>query len=398
MIYTVVYYHVFCSDGIAAAMAYLHSLSNKYTIKFGGHLLRNKDLSSTPLNATIVCTGSFYYKLFDKDNNYIDTVYFIGKQPKDKLRLDIKNLQYNHGDIDSNNTLFLPINFLHRKVLFLDVVSSQEDIELLLKTVDIYGQVFILDHHKPSYKLCTTLKGIYSNFSCYHSYEYAQGNKLKEKAASEMAWEYFCFNNISPNNNLPWMYRAIADRDLGRFDRVDSGEICASLWYRELFKFDLNKDLYDLWNKYFSSSSITKQEVINEGKLLIKKENDDITSIMNTAVVCNMNLPSGKIYKVYLVECPHSLISKVGQNLSNKGKDFGIAFTVGFRYDLKTNQWWLSTRSVDETLDLNTVVKEFGIENGGHPQAAGLSLEGIETLNKVFTIRNKEEISSLPIV
>jgi len=198
-----------------------------------------------------------------------------------------------------------------------------------------------------------------------------------DRCGTELTWdEYAKSRNIKfIGTSYPWFINVIADRDLWRWSHDFSKELGKFLFVNS--KYDNFDDLME-WN----------QEQINhairEGKKLLETDKKTIDWMVNSAIPATLSIP-GFTYKVMITSGNGMFFSEVGDILSKK-EDCDIA--AMWKYDLKTDEWWISLRSSDkgdgELVNVGKIAKHFN--GGGHAKASGFTIKGGNGIRSVFNI------------
>jgi nanoRNase/pAp phosphatase (c-di-AMP/oligoRNAs hydrolase) len=325
-IFNIVIYHKGCPDGSAGAWIY--------------NLIIEKFICDK------VCkTGALKN---DESAEFIPMV--AGKYPKELLNVPDKN------------------------VLMIDVCPSRNEIETISKTAK---KLVILDHHESNEREVEGL--MLPNVEIIFD---------MKRSGCQIAWDYFkdylvkhfnsftlCLESLPAikserpellEKNRPWFIDAIGDRDLWKFEYPNSDEICSYLF---TYGYYYN---WDKMNRLLDFTSEMKNDVIKKGKTLLFAESQRVEYAVKQAVDVKITILD-KEYNVKLSGCEHSIASKVGNELS---KIDGYDFAALWRYNLESDEFWISCRASKDDINLSILTKEFG--GGGHSKAAG------------FTIKNKE--------
>jgi hypothetical protein len=350
----VVLYHAKCPDGIGASYIFYRVFSLTRKLRFSG-LQQNKKFDMFSYNGEEV------------------SVQFIGINPSQR-------------GIFSPDSGLTDETFRGKDVFFLDVMANEEDIKHILS---LSRQIMVLDHHgddnketpNSNFLVCQRLSGEYENFQGIHSFSLSHGDKDKEKCGMELASECFC--DARGGFQWAWLTNAIADRDKWTWKYAGSKELGEYLYTIGLFDIREGTHPFEAWDKIVLSSTPEIMMYIDYGKLLLQRKNKDIQMAVKSADKCILTTPSGKTYRIYFSNCDHNITSDVGNILATKGKEEGIDFAVCYRYNFKSNEWWLSLRSVGE-FNTRLVAQEFGGE--GHKNASGCSIQGIDELTRYFSL------------
>jgi hypothetical protein len=101
------------------------------------------------------------------------------------------------------------------------------------------------------------------------------------------------------------------------------------------------------------------------------------------AIYCTFQF-NERVFNVWLYSGPEDLRSDIGNALMQINFKDGLRpdFAVNWRYDVVTNEFWLSIRGEEWSPDLSVICKEY---NGrGHPKASRCSLPASIPLRTIF--------------
>jgi hypothetical protein len=363
-----IFYHKNCPDGIGSAFVYYHSKIKSSTIVvFTGF----EDNSQFDI---------FSYTGISKDFQ------FIGINPSQQGLFQLGVERSRLGNFDEET-------FRDSNVVFLDVLANEPEMKRIL---NLARKVLVLDHHgddnketpNSNYLICQRLGEEYKNFESVHSFTFSRGDKQKEKCGMELANDYF----NEGKSEFQWLINVISDRDKWTWKHPNSKELGEYLYVIGLFDVRETNGFeellprnhpFEIWDKIISNACCVS-DCLSYGRLLIRRKNIDIQLAVKYADKCILKTPSGVIYHVYFSCCDHNIASDVGNILATKGKEEGIDFAVCYRYNFRSNEWWLSLRSVGE-FNTRLVAQEFGGE--GHKNASGCTIKGSDGLHKYFVIQ-----------
>jgi len=239
-----------------------------------------------------------------------------------------------------------PPNVEGRNVIIVDFSFKRDAI---LKMKEEAKSLLILDHHKTAEKELENLD--YAIFDM-------------ERSGAGLAWDYYFGDNAmhaGPGNNRPILVNYIEDRDLWRFKLTNSKEINA--WIQS-WDIDLHT-----WIKEVSRvDDFAFQDIVNEGKTLLRQQDKLVKSICYNAELKNINQPDGHINSGPYVQTS-ILMSEVCDQMLKISPTSQFAWYSFKRKDGKY-QYGLRSRS---NFDVSIIAKQFG--GGGHKQAAGFELD-----------------------
>lgn len=231
-----------------------------------------------------------------------------------------------------------------RRVMMID--CCYDKVEKIRKLLDLASSVYILDHHQGNKdKLYKILGNKADEISFFDT----------NKSGIRLAWEFF-----NENYSAPAIVHHVEDRDLHRFQYINTKSFCA---YLDFLGFD-----YNGWCKLFSCYLGDQLTLAfsEKGEDLLKyfeKLAEDITKL--SFWVTLPEYYGG--HKVLFVNIGKPFNSEVPHLLLKRNSD--VPFVVAFSYEeingeLKVR---LSFRSL--TFDVINIAQKFG--GNGHPQAAG---------------------------
>jgi nanoRNase/pAp phosphatase (c-di-AMP/oligoRNAs hydrolase) len=233
-------------------------------------------------------------------------------------------------------------------VVFVDFCYTLDEMKDI---VSRSKKVLVLDHHKSSEEILQLKNNINVNLDMTRS-------------ACQMVWDYL---SVVPYR--PYYIDDIADRDLYKWTIPGSREVNSAMHFSSIFM-NVRKFME------FMEAPMERPELYNIGKILEQDRDRRIKNVSKNAIRCQM----GK-YTIMALFCDYDILSDVGSCVSENNKD--IDFVVIYRYAIEKNEWYLSLRRrKDSALDLSVVAREFDVEGGGHPAAAGITLR--EHINNVI--------------
>jgi oligoribonuclease NrnB/cAMP/cGMP phosphodiesterase (DHH superfamily) len=274
-----------------------------------------------------------------------------------------------------------------RTLIFVDFTYRVDVMRELLQHAE---RIVVLDHHKTALDLVDLVKE-YNN----HKFQLVLD---MEHSGAQIAWDYVRGTYDSSmhmkfsetfTTNRPWFIDDIADRDTWKWQVPDSKFTTKAM---NALQFYTSLEAFD------KLTEESRAHIIDVGKILDKVESDTINQICKNAVKCYCTSPldATKTWKVMLIQTTHNLASEVGAALCEKNQD--VDFAVMYRYDILSDEWWLSCRASKESkTDLTEVAKYFS-KGGGHAKAAGLTLYNAkgQFLRSVFApMPHDEDLTSV---
>ena len=252
--------------------------------------------------------------------------------------------------IAGKNPMIIPVDCIGKKIIFTDICPSTEYLEELCKYAE---KVTILDHHVTAYQKIEGWKTKPDNlFTIF----------VNNQSGCMITWDYFY-----PGEEMPFFIQYIGDRDLWKWELPYSKEINEVLFVDNYITFE---GLTKLDNpiKYSSLISLIKrgEELLTEKKILIQRG-------IESAKECKFVMEE-KTYGIWLYTGLDDLRSDIGSELTKKTLKNGCLpdFCVHWRYNISTNEFWLSMRSTDELTDVSKICQKYG--GGGHRNASGCTL------------------------
>jgi uncharacterized protein len=244
-----------------------------------------------------------------------------------------------------------PVDYTGKSVAIVDFSFSRD---YLLEIAEKSFRTVLLDHHKSAERDLTNLSlpNLEIIFDMFRS-------------GAQISWDYM---NPSLTKNRPWFVEMVADRDLWKWELP---------WSKSVGKATLEMGYHSSVEKVeeLIRSNKCHDEFIKFGQCLLDKEEKDIQSYVDKAILCQMKTPLGT-YKVAVSSPPYFLRSDVANRIVNKCP---VDFAVMYTYNFPTDEWWMSCRACDESkIDLSEIMKSLP-NGGGHPKAAGFTIYGPES-------------------
>jgi oligoribonuclease NrnB/cAMP/cGMP phosphodiesterase (DHH superfamily) len=211
--------------------------------------------------------------------------------------------------------------------------------------VNLVPDIKILDHHVSSYNSILPL--LESNPELRKNYIY----NVNESGAT-LAW--FAFYTTEP----PEFIRYIKDRDLWKFEMINSRDINDGLYY--LLGFNL-----DDWDKFSVNLSGISHAL--ELELLKKHRDQRIKILMTKGSTVKWELTELQNENTVFAVNSTEHISDLGENIYMNG------FTVAaiWAYDGSNKRYHISLRS--NSVDVSKIAEKYG--GGGHKFSSGFSCE-----------------------
>jgi len=166
-----------------------------------------------------------------------------------------------------------------------------------------------------------------------------------DKSGCRLAWEY-CFGD----EPMPDWFAAVEDRDLWRFSRSGTREICIAI--RSLPR------SFDLWDTF------TAEHLAHDGMAIRRYVDMIVSNICDTAFEEEIDG-----HTVPVASCSYDFVSETAHELLNRNPSAPFAACIVRSYDGVS----YSLRSMDDRMDVSEIAKKNG--GGGHRNAAGFRLE-----------------------
>ncbi len=252
-----------------------------------------------------------------------------------------------------------------KKIIFVDICPS---VDYLNSIAQIANKIVILDHHISAYRNIESIENRPENvFTVFDM----------NKAGCMITWEYF-----NRQLTVPWFISYIQDRDLWKWELPNSKNINTALFEEKHITFN---GLTHLYEKYICTEQINYvMEQMNErGAQINQFRNQLIEKETKKAIHCTFQF-NDKSFNIWLYSGPEDLRSDIGNSLMQINFKDGLRpdFAVNWRYDVVTNEFWLSMRGEEWSPDLSVICKEYN--GGGHPKASGCSLPASIPLRTIF--------------
>lgn len=248
-----------------------------------------------------------------------------------------------------------PPDVTDKFVFFVDFVYAKPQMREICSKASM---VCVLDHHKSS----DFLLDLINEFS----------DKLyvtldMNRSGCQLAWDYV------RGGARPWQIDHIADRDLWRWKFDNSKNTTRAM---------LGMGFYTSIDRFCEVFALDEDMATAVGHLFLVDDERMYSKLTSSATDCvvHSQVEPGVKWLARVVMCDHTYASEVGSRLVSDGK---CDFAALVRYDLRSDEWWISLRaSPDSSIDLTDVVKHFS-NGGGHAKAAGFTIYG-NTLKTVF--------------
>lgn len=247
--------------------------------------------------------------------------------------------KYYRGEVDFYPDTYPgnPPNVTGRDVIIVDY-SYKKDVIFDLATKA--NTILIIDHHITAEQELTDLP---ANVAALFD---------KNHSGCVATWKYFF-----KDEPVPFLLECVQDRDLWLFKSEYTKDIMAVV---HAYEFE-----FPVWDTLMSTAIY---ELVDQGKLLNRKYNKDLKSILKDCV--REVLFDGHI--VPIANLPGMYASEAGAILS---EGYPFAITYWDRNDCTS----FSLRSSKDGLDVSEIAKKFG--GGGHKHAAGFT---IPIINSIF--------------
>ncbi len=257
------------------------------------------------------------------------------------LPFDIKGVKHNEP---------YPEELIREKnVVIVDFSYKRDVIKEMCRNATL---VYILDHHETARRELEGLEKEFDNFGYIFDLD---------RSGAQIAWDW-CYPDIP----RPWFIEIIADRDLWKWEIPNAKEIGKALYHFEWYNWE---KMEELTNNLKDTPALIKK-FTEQGRILLDIDTKDISYAVGTSKLCEF-----QGHRIRLSTCHPSLRSEVGNAAANM---YDCDFAATWRYDVSTDQWWISLRgSKNCCIQLNQITEKFG--GGGHPKACGFTIHGVDS-------------------
>jgi oligoribonuclease NrnB/cAMP/cGMP phosphodiesterase (DHH superfamily) len=227
----------------------------------------------------------------------------------------------------------------------------------------------VLDHHASAERNLVGLPGTpgFENFDYIFD---------MDRSGAQIAWDWVHREGGKPNpvpvenkSRYPWFIDVIAARDLWRWDIYPHSKSLGKAMH--LLGYYSWEKMFELVEEMTLPKGPTKtiEYLRSIGDPMIESEKRAISKAVGHSILVEF-----EGYRVRLGHCESHIRSEVGNGLCNKND---CLFSATWRYDFETDQWWISLRGNDasiDVVDLSVLVSRYG--GGGHPKACGFAIHG----------------------
>ncbi|MCA0850077.1 DHH family phosphoesterase [Salipiger thiooxidans] len=211
-------------------------------------------------------------------------------------------------------------------------------------------RIVVLDHHKSAMEELSDFLELRTDGPLTKRAADAMINGIgvcfdMDKSGCRLAWEY-CFGD----EPMPDWFAAVEDRDLWRFARSGTREICIAI--RSLPR------SFDLWDTF------TAEHLAHDGMAIRRYVDMIVSNICDTAFEEEIDG-----HTVPVASCSYDFVSETAHELLNRNPSAPFAACIVRSYDGVS----YSLRSMDDRMDVSEIAKKNG--GGGHRNAAGFRLQ-----------------------
>lgn len=278
-------------------------------------------------------------------------------------------IYYNHLKMDDNKVEIIPI--IHKEehfitktgiAVFVDICPEMKVIEQLRHNG---VKIIIRDHHETNRELCNKLTDCDIIFDT-------------NRCAS-----LICLDEVMPaditiqcvNEKISKLIKYIDDRDRWTWSQPNSHEICDAIYFntQTLNTKMSQQNIHDAFKTIDQLPSI--DELLVQGKILMAQNDRLIKQLVKQSTRHIMRI--GDID--YSVMCCETRLfrSEVGNaHMQNASVDFSICWA----YQLESDAFWLSLRSIDSKTDVGKIANLLG--GGGHRNASGCNVKNFALMLK----------------
>lgn len=232
--------------------------------------------------------------------------------------------------------------FMYRPVYTVDFSFVGED----LKELALYAATLtMIDHHEDQ---CNQVlrqleedPSLLDTVNCYFN---------SDRSGAFLSWKTFIYDMalVMEDEHLPPMVAYVQDRDLWKFELVNTKAYCEALA-------QIPKDI----NSYFQASCLNLSQLIDIGEAMLQSKRKKVEEYAAKAYIQN---PGGRC----IVNAPLDLASDLGEYLY---RHFPIKYAAIYSFNEKTGSVQVSLRSNPEVCDCSEIARRYG--GNGHKGAAG---------------------------
>lgn len=276
----------------------------------------------------------------------------------------------------------------NNKILILDLDVGMESMKTILK----YCKSCVhIDHHKSSENIVKYGLEHYPN-----KYNAIFDTDITESGAS-LTWKYF-----HPNTPIPEFIQWIQIGDTWNWDQLEDVNVKAIMEaYRCKNIFNTFSSISKEYDETINikTKEYNKKSLIEYGQKIIDIQSNMITTIVNNSIIYSVNVKDPITSIVTAMQClvvnSNVLVSEVGNkqnDLANLYRDklIEIKFCAVWNYSGKNDKIIVSLRSPYNNIDLSYIAKNIigkgMISGGGHPNASGITIDGIANFHNIFHI------------
>lgn len=234
---------------------------------------------------------------------------------------------------------------------FVVVVDISFQRSLMKHIIDESERIIVLDHHRSAQRQLEGLEHCIFDMT---------------RSGAEMAWDYFF-----PNEDKPRFIQHIGDRDLWRWDRDENSKAFSAALFNK-FQFATPEETLAALDQIANFNQEKYEEFVRYGEQCLEIEEKNIQLACKKAVKCELKCADDSVYTVWTSDSRLHR-SEIGNTLAKRPEcDFALIYS----YDLKSNEWWISMRGIEEKgFDLSEIAARFP-RGGGHPLASGFTWSG----------------------
>lgn len=270
--------------------------------------------------------------------------------------------QYGDSKIEFIGYNFKPFDnmdkYVGKDILFLDCCPKLDEFK---QFVEIAKSIKVIDHHK------TTID-VMSKYTTYDTVN----DKVKfifntENSGCMLSWKYFTIDE-----QIPWFIKYAEDRDLWLYKLKDSKLVSSGMFHCGYFTTFKHID------KVHIGQEITYQDIYKIGVQMERYIEFEQRQICNKAIEAYFDE-----FHVWFITGNEIHRSDTGnQVLSKPFKDGSLPdFSIFWRYNLATDEYYLSMRGNDKSPDLTIVCGKYG--GGGHAKTAGCTVKRLYDMIKI---------------
>jgi oligoribonuclease NrnB/cAMP/cGMP phosphodiesterase (DHH superfamily) len=244
------------------------------------------------------------------------------------------------GDVTFHAGVYqeMPPNPTGLEVILVDFSYKREVVKLI---ADVATKVTVIDHHKTAIEDLTGLDTERENIRLIFDLE---------RSGAGLTWDTFF-----PRQARPDLIDCIEDRDLWKFEKEGTKDICAAVF---TYPYD-----FDVWDDLMENSAGLAgwNDLKRQGAAVNRKAALDMDGLLT---MCKRRMRILE-WSVPVIGVPYPVVSEICHIMAQ-----GEFFAAGYQDTAAGRKF--SLRSAEDGIDVSAVAKQFG--GGGHKHAAGFTV------------------------